>query len=398
MHTMYVDKPMRGHGLMQAIARVNRVFRDKNGSLVVDYIGIGERLKSALRDYSPSDREKTGIDEEAAVAAMLEKYEVVRAIFHGHDYSKGIHGTASERLTALADAIEWVLAWQKAQAEKAVTDEERRRAHRGYQDAVLALSKAFALASASDAARKIRDEVGFFQAVRAALVKTTAKGKLSAQARMFVVEQLINKAIANTEIVDILAAAGISRPNLSVLSDEFLLEVQKMERKPCVGSASQAAEWRDQEPYANKYRRDQKVFRTARSCCRALSRQCVVHRRGDPGADQAGARYARRRPARGGRRPNPEEIAFYDALADNKSAVEVMGDQKLRIIGTELLTALKTNVTVDWHNQVNARARMRTLVKRILRKYGYPPDLQESAVRTVIEQAERILSEIAPHS
>jgi type I restriction enzyme R subunit len=210
MHTMYVDKPMRGHGLMQAIARVNRVFRDKTGGLVVDYIGIGERLKGALGDYTATDREKTGIDEEAAVAVMLEKYEIVRAIFHGHDYSKGITGTATERLAALADAIDWVVAWQKREADRAVTDAEKRRALRGYLDAVLALSKAFALASASDEAAQIRDEVGFFQAVRAALVKTSVKGKLSEQGRMFAVGQLINQAIASAEIVDILAAAGIS--------------------------------------------------------------------------------------------------------------------------------------------------------------------------------------------
>jgi type I restriction enzyme R subunit len=168
MHTMYVDKPMRGHGLMQAIARVNRVFRDKTGGLVVDYIGIAERLKSALGQFTDGDREKTGIDEEAAVAAMIQKYEIVRAIMHGHDYTKGITGAASERLTALADAYEWVLAWQKREADKAITDDEKKRAQRGYADAILNLSKAFALASASDEAREIRDEVGFFQAVRAA--------------------------------------------------------------------------------------------------------------------------------------------------------------------------------------------------------------------------------------
>ena len=231
MHTMYVDKPMRGHGLMQAIARVNRVFRDKTGGLVVDYIGIGERLKSALGQYTDTDREQTGIDEEAAIAVMLEKYEVVRAIFHGHDYSKGIAGAPGERLTALADAIEWVLAWQKSETDRAASEDEKKRAQRRYQDVVLELSKAYALASASDEAREIRDEVGFFQAVRAALVKTSVRGKLSEQGRMFAVGQLINQAIANTEIVDVLAAAGITQPNLSVLSDEFLLEVQKMERK-----------------------------------------------------------------------------------------------------------------------------------------------------------------------
>ena len=231
MHTMYVDKPMRGHGLMQAIARVNRVFRDKTGGLVVDYIGIAERLKNALGQYTATDRKQTGINEEEAIAAMLEKVEVVRAMFHGHDYLKGITGRPLERMTALADAIEWIRKRERTEAEKAATDEARKQVHRAFADATLALSVAFALASASDEARRIRDEVGFFQAVRAALVKTTGKGKLSDQARMFAVGQLIDQAIANTEIVDILAAAGMKQPNLSVLSEEFLLEVQQMEKK-----------------------------------------------------------------------------------------------------------------------------------------------------------------------
>ena len=397
MHTMYVDKPMRGHGLMQAIARVNRVFRDKTGGLVVDYIGIGERLKSALGQYTDTDREKTGIDEEAAIAVMLEKYEVVRAIFHGHDYSKGIAGAPGERLTALADAIEWVLAWQKSETDKATSDDEKKRAQRGYQDAVLELSKAYALASASDEAREIRDEVGFFQAVRAALVKTSVKGKLSEQGRMFAVGQLINQAIANTEIVDILAAAGITQPNLSVLSDEFLLEVQKMERKNLALEALRKllngeikSRSRSNVVESRKFseRLEEAV---ARYHANALSTVEVLQELIKLAQDM-------REAAQRGEELNlsPEEVAFYDALADNESAIELMGDEKLRVIATELLNALQTNVTVDWHHRDNARARMRTLVKRILKKYGYPPDLQDGAVRTVIEQAERILGEMSP--
>ncbi|MEM9355841.1 MAG: type I restriction endonuclease subunit R [Pseudomonadota bacterium] len=396
MHTMYVDKPMRGHGLMQAIARVNRVFRDKTGGLVVDYIGIGERLKSALGQYTKTDREQTGIDDELAIATMLEKYEVVRSIFHGHDYEKGISGTAGERLTALADAIEWVLTWQKGETDKAVSDEEKRRAQRGYQDAVLALSKAYALASASDEARKIRDEVGFFQAVRAALVKTSVKGKLSEQGRMFAVGQLINQAIADTEIVDILAAAGISQPNLSVLSDEFLLEVQKMDRKNLALEALRKllngeikSRSRSNVVESRKFseRLEEAV---ARYHANALStvevlQELIKLARDMRAATQRGEEL----------NLSLEEVAFYDALADNESAIELMGDEKLRIIATELLNALQTNVTVDWHHRDNARARMRTLVKKILRKHGYPPDLQDSAVQTVIKQAETILGEMA---
>jgi type I restriction enzyme R subunit len=385
--------------LMQAIARVNRVFRDKNGGLVVDYIGIGERLKNALGDYTATDREKTGIDEEAAIAVMMGKYEVVRAILHGHDYSKGIRGTAAQRLTALADAIEWVLAWQKKQSEKAGNDEERKRAHRGYQDAVLQLSKAYALGSASDQAREIRDEVGFFQAVRAALVKTTGTGKLSHQQRMFAAEQLINQAIAGTEIIDILAAAGMNRPNLSVLSDEFLLEVQRMDRKNLALEALRKllngeikSRTRSNVVETRKFS-ERLESAVARYHANALSTVEVIQELIKLAQDMRAA--AQRGEAEG---LTSEEIAFYDALADNESAVTVMGDEKLRVIATELVNALRTNVTVDWRNQENARARMRTLVKRILRKYGYPPDLQDGAVRTVIEQAERILSEIVPGS
>ncbi|MEQ1649180.1 MAG: type I restriction endonuclease subunit R, partial [Hyphomicrobiaceae bacterium] len=396
MHTMYVDKPMRGHGLMQAIARVNRVFRDKSGGLIVDYIGIGERLKAALGDYTETDRSQTGIDEEAAVAALQEKYEIVRAIFHGHDYSKGVLGAASERLAALIDAYDWVLAWQKREADKATSEEAKKTALRAYQDAVLNLSKAYALASASDLAREIRDEVGFFQAIRAALVKTSGTGKLSDAQKTFAVGQLINQAIASTEIVDILAAAGMTKPNLSVLSEEFLAEVQGMERKNLALDALRKLlngelKSRSRSNVVETRKFSERLENAvARYHANALSTVEVIQELIGLAKD---IRAAAQRGEEHGL--TTEEVAFYDALAENESAIQVMGDDKLRIIATELLTALKTNVTVDWHNLQNARARMRTLVKRILRKHGYPPDLQDGAVKIVIEQAERLLGEMA---
>jgi type I restriction enzyme, R subunit len=398
MHTMYVDKPMRGHGLMQAIARVNRVFRDKTGGLVVDYIGIGQNLKKALREYTNTkDRDHTGINEEDAVAVMMEKYEVVRAVFHGLDYSKGLVGIASERLKALADGIEWVLNWQKREADKAPSDAEKKRARNGYQEAVLLLSKAYALASASDEALEIRDEVGYFQAVRAALVKTTGKGKLSDHQRMFAVGQLINQAIANAEIIDILAAAGMKQPNLSVLSDEFLLEVQQMERKNLALEALRKllngeikSRTRSNVVETRKFS-ERLTSAVARYHANALSTVEVIQELIKLAQDM------REAAKRGGADLlSLEERAFYDALADSGSAVEVMGDEQLRVIATELVLALKTNVTVDWNHKENARARMRTLVKKILRKYGYPPDLQDAAVQTVIKQAEAILGEMVP--
>ena len=235
MHTMYVDKPMKGHGLMQAIARVNRVFRDKPAGLVVDYIGIAQNLKSALGQYSSGDREQIGIDEAEAVRVLLEKYEIVRAMFRpdtkgGFDYRPALDAGAKPqaRLAIMAGAIDWVLTLQQADAAKETTDEGKKRAHRRYADAVVALSKAFALAAASDEARTIREEVGFFQAIRAALVKSVpGDGKKSAAERELAIQQIVSRAVVSTEIVDIMKAAGLESPDISILSDEFLAEVRE---------------------------------------------------------------------------------------------------------------------------------------------------------------------------
>ena len=231
MHTMYVDKPMRGHGLMQAIARVNRVFKDKQGGLIVDYIGIAQNLKAALQIYSPGDRDKTGIDESQAVSVMLEKYEVVRDMFHGFDYLSALDGTPQERMLMMAGAIEWVLDMQQKLAAEEKTEEKKKQAHRRYQDAVLTLSKAFSLASASDDARGIREEVGFFQAIRAALVKSAIGAGAKQQDKDMAIQQIVSRAVISTEIVDILAATGLKSPDISILSEEFLAELQQMERK-----------------------------------------------------------------------------------------------------------------------------------------------------------------------
>ena len=231
MHTMYIDKPMRGHGLMQAIARVNRVFRDKPAGLIVDYIGIAQNLKSALSQYSGEDRQHAGIDESEAVAMMLEKYEIVSGMFHGFDYRAGLTGSPQERLVALAGAIEWVLEMQQRESARESTEEGKKRAHRRFNDAVLALTKAFALAAASDEARSIRDEVGFFQTVRSALAKSTPGAGPSSAQRDLAVQQIISRAVVSTNIIDILEAAGLETPDISILSDEFLAEVQGMEKK-----------------------------------------------------------------------------------------------------------------------------------------------------------------------
>lgn len=403
MHTMYIDKPMKGHGLMQAIARVNRVFRDKPAGLVVDYIGIAQNLKSALGQYSGADRGQTGIDEAEAVAVMLEKYEIVRDMFQpeargGFDYRPALaaDATARQRLAIMAGAIEWVLTMHQEDAARETTEDAKKRAHRRYGDGVLALSKAFALAGASDAAREIRDDVGFFQAIRAALIKSTPSGGKSPAERELAIQQIISRAVVSTEIVDIMKAAGIETPDISVLSDEFLAEVRDMDKKNLALEALRKLINGEVRSQGNRNVVQAKAFSERleaailRYHTNAITTVQVLEELIQLAKD---IRAARQRGEETGL--SDEEIAFYDALAENESAREVMGEPKLRVIAHELVTSVKGSVTVDWMHRDTARARMRVLVKRILRKYGYPPDLQDAAVQTVLQQAEALSAEWA---
>ena len=391
LHTMYVDKPMRGHGLMQAIARVNRVFRDKPAGLIVDYIGIAQNLKSALGQYSRDDRRHAGIDEAEAVAVMLEKYEIVSAMFHGFDFRKGLAGSPQDRLATLAGAIEWVLDMQQRESAGESTEDGKKHARRRFNDAVLALSRAFALAAASDEARHIRDEVGFFQIVRAALAKSAPGAGKSSAERDLAVQQIVSRAVVSTEIVDILEAAGLGTPDISILSDEFLAEIRGMEKKNLALEALRKlinGELRSRsrinvvQNRTFSHRLEEAI---ARYHSNAITTAEVLQELIGLAKD---IRAAHQRGEEEGL--SQEEIAFYDALAQNRSAVEVMGDDHLRVIAHELLNSLKSNASVDWQHRETARARMRILVKRILRKHGYPPDLQDAAVRTVLQQAEAL--------
>jgi type I restriction enzyme R subunit len=391
MHTMYIDKPMKGHGLMQAIARVNRVFRDKPAGLVVDYIGIAQNLRNALGQYSGSDQRQAGIDEAEAVAVLLEKFEVVKAMYHGFDYARGLAGTGHERLVVLAEAIEWILEHQHEAAARETSEYGKRKENRRYQDGVLALSKAFALASASDEARAIRDEVGFFQTVRAALVKSAEGAGTTGADREFAIQQILDRAVVSTEIVDILAAAGITTPDISILSDEFLAEVQQLDKKNLALEALQKLlndeiRSRSKTNVVETKRFSERLEAAiARYHTNAISTVEVLQELIDLAKE---VRAARRRGEDEGL--SQDEIAFYDALAESASAVELMGNDSLKVIAHELLVSLKGSVTVDWSHRESARARMRVLVKRILRKHGYPPNLQDAAVQTVLRQAEAL--------
>jgi type I restriction enzyme R subunit len=404
MHTMYVDKPMKGHGLMQAIARVNRVFRDKPAGLVVDYIGIAQNLKSALGQYAGHGAEQVGIDEAEAVRVLMEKFEVVRAMFRpdikgGLDYGPAVSATATPqaRLAIMARAIDWVLTLQQTDAAKETTEDGKKRAHRRYADAVVALSKAFALAAASDEAQAIRDEVGFFQAIRAALIKSVpGDGKKSAAERELAIQQIVSRAVVSTEIVDIMKAAGLESPDISILSDDFLAEVRDSDKQNLAVEALKKLINGEVRSQAKRNVTQSKAFSERleaailRYHTNALTTAQVIEELIQLAKD---IRSARARGEESGF--TDEEIAFYDALAENESARQVLGEPALRVIAHELVASIKGNVTVDWMHREAARARMRVLVKRLLRKYGYPPDLQDAAVQKVLQQAEALSADWA---
>ncbi len=392
MHTMYIDKPMRGHGLMQAIARVNRVFKDKPGGLVVDYIGIGQNLKKALQNYTATDREQTGIDEEEAVAALQELVERCRDFFSGFNYHPGMDGQPQERLLALAGAIEWALKKQKARADDAPDEKAKKAELNYYADLVASLSKAFALASASDYAQSVKEEVGFFQAVRAALSKSSPKTGISKREKEFAVGQLISEAIADASIMDVLAAAGLKSPEISVLSEEFLAEIQSIDQKNLALEALKKLLAGEIKARQQRNVVEAKAFSerlqaaVARYHANAITSLEMIQELIDMARDMKAS--AHRGDDLG---LSEEELAFYDALAQNQSAAEVLGNEELRKIAHVLVEQLQKNVTVDWQRKESARAKLRILVRRILKKYGYPPDLAPAAINLVLSQAETLL-------
>ena len=380
LHTMYVDKPMRGHGLMQAIARVNRVFKDKPGGLVVDYLGLAQDLKQALAIYSESGgKGRTALDQAEAVAVMLEKYEVCCALFHGLDRTKWTTGTQQERLTLLPAAQEHVLA-QEDGKERCL-------------NAVRALSRAFALAVPHPETTRIRDDVGFFQAVRAALLKQPESEPRPEAELDLAVRQIVSRAVAFEGMMDIFTVVGLDKPDISVLSDEFLAEVQEMPHRNLAVELLQ------------KLLKGEVATTRRKNVVQARSFTAMLEqtlRRYQNRAIEAAqvieelielARDMREANARGERLGlSDDELAFYDALETNDSAVQVLGDETLRDIARQLVETVRNNVSIDWTLRENVRANLRRLVRRILRQHGYPPDKQEKATQTVLEQAE-VLSE-----
>lgn len=376
LHTMYLDKPMRGHGLMQAIARVNRVFKDKPGGLVVDYLGLAHELKWALATYTESGGTgETVLDQDQAVVVMQEKYEICCALFHGFDWSPWISGTSQERFELMPGAQEHILA----------QDNGKDRC----TQAVRELSQAFALAVPHETALAIRDDLAFFQEVQALLAKRAPSDALAEEELDHALRQIVSRAVASEGVLDIFAAAGLRKPDISVLSEEFLAEVQDM---PHRNLAVELLQKLLKVEISTRSRRNVVQARSfaemleetiRRYQNRAIETTQVIEEliglaREVNAASQRGEELGL----------TEDELAFYDALGVNDSAVQVLGDETLRKIAAELVETVRKNVTIDWTLRENVRAKIRTYVKRILRKHGYPPDKEEQAAQTVLEQAE----------
>ena len=389
LHTMYLDKPMRSHGLMQAIARVNRVFKDKPGGLVVDYLGLAHELKQALATYTESGGHgRTAIDQEEAVAVMLEKYEICCDHFHGFDWSKWTAGKPTEKLGLLPAAQEFIYAYA---AKTKKPDEHKQK----FLRAVTELSQAFALSVPHTKAIEIRDDVGFFQAVRAAIAKNEISGKEKSPEDIdAAIRQIISRAVASDEVVDIFAAAGLKKPDISILSDDFLAEVRGMPQKNLAVELLRKLLNNEIKLRSKKFLIQSKSFaelleKSIRKYQnRAIETVQLIEeliqlakdmRKADTRGEELGL--------------NQDEVAFYDALETNDSAVKALGDKNLKFIAQELVKTIRANVSLDWTAKESVRAKLRVMVKRILRKCGYPPDKQEKATQTVLQQAELLCAE-----
>ncbi len=395
MHTLYIDKPMQGHNLMQAIARVNRVYKGKPNGLVVDYIGLAQDLKKALSHYSRSDQKQVGIDEREAENALRDCYDVVHTMFHGFEGLDHLNGTDQERLRLLGLAVDWISAMRHHDVAAVKSEKAKRKAERRYDDAVAALTTAFALAPSGDYAQSIREQVGFFQAVRQALRKPVPGASTINPARELAMRQIVSRAVISTEIMDILKAVGV-RQKFSLFSASFLDEVARLPQKNLALEALRKLVDGAIQAHARTSIVEQRRFSERledalrRYYNNSLSTAEIIDELIRMAKDIEAARKAG--DAEGF---NEDERSFYTALAENESAVQAMGDAKLRLIAHELLESLRRNRPVDWTSREQSRARMRVLVRRILDKYHYPPDLCDEAIRTVLQQAEAVLAALS---
>ena len=377
LHTMYTDKPMQGHGLMQAIARVNRVFKDKPGGLVVDYLGLADQLKKALATYTDSGGHGSPSNNiQQAVDVLMEKHCIACDMFHGFDWSKWATGKPMERLALIPAGQEHILQQEEGKDRFVKT--------------VKAMSGAFSLCSSTDQANDIRDDVAFFQAIASALNKNSAEKGQTPDQMDAAVRQLVSRAITTEgEVIDVFAAAGLKRPDIGILDERFLVEVRGLRHKNVAAELLSKLLKDEIKIRARKNLVQSKLFSEKLKQTlnayhnRAIATQEVIEEL---------VKLAREMSEAGKRGGDlgltEDEVAFYDALAANESAVQAMGNAELKVIAAELVSRVRNSVTIDWTVRESARARIKVMVKKILRKYGFPPDLTDEATQTVLAQAE----------
>ncbi len=381
LHTMYADKPMRGHGLMQAIARVNRVFREKPGGLVVDYLGLADQLRDAVGTYTSSGGTGSpSYDVAQAIAVMLEKYEVACDLLHGFDW-KTVSHDPRKFYRVIPAAQEHIL--------------EQEDGKKRFVQVVTELSRAFALCAASEEATRIRDDVSFLQAVQAALNKQTTGGRKSPEDLDAAIRQLVSKAIlAEGQIIDVFTAAGLKKPDISILSDQFLSEVRGLKHRNVAAEllekllndeikVQSRRNLVQSQLFSDKLKQTLNAYHNRAIATHEVIEELIRLAKEMEAAQKRGEQLGL----------TDDEIAFYDALATNESAITAMGDDKLKVIAAELIKTVRKSVTIDWTLRESARAKIRVIVKRILNKWGYPPDLQEEAVKTVLQQAELLCAD-----
>ncbi|PKQ42466.1 DEAD/DEAH box helicase [Pseudomonas sp. YY-1] len=375
VHTLYVDKPMKGHNLMQAIARVNRVFKDKQGGLVVDYIGIANELKAALKEYTASKgRGRPTVDAYEAYAVLEEKLDVLRSLLHGFDYSDFL--TGGHKL--LAGAANHVLGLE---------DGKKR-----FADNALAMSKAFTLCCTLDEAKAVREEVAFLQAIKVLLTKREISAKKKTdEERELAIRQIIGNAVVSGDVVDVFAAVGLDKPNIGLLDDEFLAEVRNLpEKNLAVELLERLLEGEIKSKFASNLAQEKKFSELLDSVIKRYQNRSIETAQVIEELIEMAKKFAAASKRGDQLGLNDDELAFYDALANNEASVRELGDEILAKIAHELTDSLRQNVTVDWSNRDSVRAKLRLLVKRILRKYKYPPDQQEEAAQLVLAQAETL--------
>ncbi len=384
LHSMYIDKPMKGHGLMQAIARANRKYKDKDAGLIVDYIGIGVDLKKAITDYTRSGgKGKPIVNQDEAVRKMLEKYEIVKDMFHGFNYKRFFELSAKERISIVPQAIDHILKGKEDLKKRFVRE-------------TTALLKAFALSVPDKRAMNIKDEVGFFQAIKSAILKNTTIGGQYKEELDSAIKQILSKAIVSDRIVDIFEAAGVNKPDISVLSDRFLIEVKGLKQKNLAFEALKKL-LNDEIRIVMKRNVVQ-----GKSFMEMLDKTIKRYTNKNIEAAEAieelieMARKFKEDKEKGKELGlNETEVSFYDALADCKDAIDVLGDEKLRFLALELVKLIRNSVKIDWTMRESVRADLRLKVKKLLKKHGYPPVGQEHATELVLKQAELVAKDWA---